>query len=716
MKAIYDFVTIQVELTNACIHTCSNCTRFCGHHKKPFFMDWPTFQRAVDSLKDWPRHIGIMGGEPTMHPDFERFVEYAHSVHAEPYRIGGGLKPTASLSEYLEDANIIKSGLVNKLKGLGLWSSVCSTYAKHYEIIQDNFIFQCINDHTASSRHQAWLMTRKEFGVSDSDWARMRDNCWWQRLLGAPSITPKGAFFCEVAAAMDMLFDGPGGWKIEKGWWKRPPEDYKEQLMWCEYCSGAFCDLDRDANESRDDVSPVLLRKLEEIGSPKIKNGNFVLHNPGDKEVVIKPRNEMLMYQDDYSLRVTEKNKYIRIDNVSLLFGTGLGKKIISSVKRNKSEWLLYFQQQSPLCSDFDTALKKATYNPGTLHYFEEYNAWLFNTAAQSIRNMGMDGLSSVNTIDDLRNNWIGEKIVSLEKGFENIINPDIEEWRQNIIQSGLMKHYRLDNEFNSVAYRSTVFPQIDAIVKSGATFFNKMEALSNVATEYVISALLASKTKTAIHNCLAQFLRDNRFDFDRVKRGLMEADHNYCANYALAMLLSGEEKRTRLIRCISDNKNLMGLGVAALKDDYLYPNQSGVGIAGELVRVLKPEPVILYGYRYPGMSVQMFASNANLPVACFADEERHGHTYNGVTVYRLNEAAEKYPAAPVLICHEAADEKLPAEQLASAKASNKIISMNQSTFLEMKRSPDFSNAFLRELRGHASTDSGKWEALLKNG
>jgi hypothetical protein len=73
-------------------------------------------------------------------------------------------------------------------------------------------------------------MTRKEFGISDSDWIAMRDNCWWQRLLGSPSITPKGAFFCEVAAAMDMLFDGPGGWKIEKDWWKRGPEGFGDQL------------------------------------------------------------------------------------------------------------------------------------------------------------------------------------------------------------------------------------------------------------------------------------------------------------------------------------------------------------------------------------------------------------------------------------------------------------------------------------------------------
>ena len=31
------------------------------------------------------------------------------------------------------------------------------------------------------------------------------------------SITPKGAFR-EVAASLDYLLDGPGGYPIEKGW------------------------------------------------------------------------------------------------------------------------------------------------------------------------------------------------------------------------------------------------------------------------------------------------------------------------------------------------------------------------------------------------------------------------------------------------------------------------------------------------------------------
>ena len=76
MRSPKDMQIIQIDITNACPNTCSNCTRFCGHHKKPFFMDFDTFKQAVDSLQDFPGMVGIIGGEPTLHPEFEKFADY----------------------------------------------------------------------------------------------------------------------------------------------------------------------------------------------------------------------------------------------------------------------------------------------------------------------------------------------------------------------------------------------------------------------------------------------------------------------------------------------------------------------------------------------------------------------------------------------------------------------------------------------------------------
>ena len=79
MKSPKDMRVIQIDITNACPHRCSNCTRFCGHHEKSFFMDFDTFKRAVDSMEGFVGIVGMMGGEPTLHPEFERFARYLDS-------------------------------------------------------------------------------------------------------------------------------------------------------------------------------------------------------------------------------------------------------------------------------------------------------------------------------------------------------------------------------------------------------------------------------------------------------------------------------------------------------------------------------------------------------------------------------------------------------------------------------------------------------------
>jgi hypothetical protein len=62
MKSPADMQIIQIDITNACTKKCSNCTRFCGNHRKPFMMDFDTFKRAVDSMEGFPGIVGIMGG------------------------------------------------------------------------------------------------------------------------------------------------------------------------------------------------------------------------------------------------------------------------------------------------------------------------------------------------------------------------------------------------------------------------------------------------------------------------------------------------------------------------------------------------------------------------------------------------------------------------------------------------------------------------------
>jgi len=276
LRSPKDMGIIEIDITNACVHSCANCTRFCGHHKKPFFMGFDTFKKAVDSLADWEGIVGIIGGEPTLHPEFERFCDYLREKRIKK-KVVASRKPIYDMQFH------ILSGLDGGISNVVLLSSLAPSYFKHYETINDTFSRQLLNDHGNDVMHQALLMPRKELGISDEEWEKKRDACWIQNAWSA-TITPKGAFFCEVAGSLDMLFDGPGGWPIEKDWYKRTPEDFKDQLHWCELCSACLDVPKRLSSEDRDDVTPAMLDKLKEIGSPKALNGHVVVRDPKDYE------------------------------------------------------------------------------------------------------------------------------------------------------------------------------------------------------------------------------------------------------------------------------------------------------------------------------------------------------------------------------------------------------------------------------------------------
>ena len=243
---------IQIDITNACMNRCSNCTRFTGHHRRPFFMDLDTFRRAVDSLIDFPGMVGMIGGEPLLHPQFAKMAEY--------------------LAEKITDK-----------KRRGLWSTVPKAQAEKYgsliNEVYGNFYF---NDHSLERiLHQPLLVAAEEVVADREEMWRLIDDCWIQKYWSA-SITPKGAFFCEVAASFDMLFDGPGGWPIEPGWWKRTPEDFTEQKKRaCQRCGCAIPLKRRPSSQEIDDVSPGNLSALLAIGSPKALRGRVEVYGGG---------------------------------------------------------------------------------------------------------------------------------------------------------------------------------------------------------------------------------------------------------------------------------------------------------------------------------------------------------------------------------------------------------------------------------------------------
>lgn len=262
MRPLIDMDTIQIEITNHCVNRCSNCTRLVGHHTSSslYFMGkyddggrigWKS---AIDSMVQYPKMTGIMGGEPLLHPDFEEICDYLHS-HISPDRCG-------------------------------LWTCFPLGFSRYREVICRTFGNIFLNDHSRNDvLHGPILVTgrtvRKPDGSPLSAWEGryFQHHCWVQNSWSA-SINPGGAWFCEVAAAIGWI-RGVRGWGLKWGehpWWVKSPRNFHDQLDMCDLCGASYPIRRRESTDGRDDVDLWWRDKLRRMGSPKIRDGHYVLH------------------------------------------------------------------------------------------------------------------------------------------------------------------------------------------------------------------------------------------------------------------------------------------------------------------------------------------------------------------------------------------------------------------------------------------------------
>lgn len=259
MRSIWNSKLIQIEVTNACINQCANCTRCVGHHPIPFFMDLAMVEKILNSINGFGGMVGIMGGEPTMHPKF------------------------------IEICKLLQEKVPKERRGL--WTS---GYKWNWfkKTILDTFPIENIvyNEHsTEGGIHQPLLVAMKDVIKDKKLREELKDNCWAQRRWETCSVTPNGAYFCEIAGAIDTLFNqGNGAIPIESGWWKNT-ELFKKQQKICDSCGAPIPIGGMSDRATFDLISKGNLKKLKKLGSPKVKNNNYASYDrKWDKDQIIK--------------------------------------------------------------------------------------------------------------------------------------------------------------------------------------------------------------------------------------------------------------------------------------------------------------------------------------------------------------------------------------------------------------------------------------------
>ena len=253
MRPIWEAWFCHIEVTNVCGRGCLYCSRYDRHIRKDqrFFMDLKMIENALDSLEGWPHRIGIIGGEPTFHPRFEEICRLLQS------RYGKGR--------------------------YGLWTTGGKRYEKYKKLINETFGMLAYNEHNPEQektcRHQPLTIAIQD-AVEDPEYRKkLIDECWVQRMW-CPSIGPKGAFFCEVAYALDTILDGPGGYPVKPNWWKKTPEQFKDQVeQYCKYC-GMPVPIERELiKNKRERITPKLYSIFRQHNLARLSKGDIILFN-----------------------------------------------------------------------------------------------------------------------------------------------------------------------------------------------------------------------------------------------------------------------------------------------------------------------------------------------------------------------------------------------------------------------------------------------------
>lgn len=220
---------IQVWTTRRCDKACFGCTQGSQLAGKPPHITVDQFERAVISLKDYWGVVGVFGGNPCVHPEFESLCEVLRR-HIPQHRCGLWCNKLFGHGPICRRTfNPNHSNLNVHLDEKAYWE-----FRRDWPEAR---VFGLTDD----SRHDSPYKSMIDAGVSEEErWDRISRcdiNQYWSAMIGVFRDEPRG-YFCEVAGAMSMLHQDDPGWPdtgipIERGWWRRPMNDFRGQVHQC---------------------------------------------------------------------------------------------------------------------------------------------------------------------------------------------------------------------------------------------------------------------------------------------------------------------------------------------------------------------------------------------------------------------------------------------------------------------------------------------------
>lgn len=285
---------VQIHIIRACDKSCFHCTQISNIRGKGAVMTPDQFRVAVETLKDHFGVVGIFGGNPCIHPQFDEICAILRE--AIPFE---------------------RRGLwSNKLFGKG---AVCrETFNPHvsnlnvhldqeaYDEFQNTWPetkgLQNLKGLYEDSRHGPPFVAQQDLGFSDDEINQNSATCdvnqKWSSLIGVVRGELR-AFVCELMYAQAALHEADPDWPdtglpVVPGWWNHPMEHFAEQVKFhCRRCGMPIKAVGQDAcGGDREQVSathaawykpkspnrPVeLIESIEQLGQDRVSSATSYL-------------------------------------------------------------------------------------------------------------------------------------------------------------------------------------------------------------------------------------------------------------------------------------------------------------------------------------------------------------------------------------------------------------------------------------------------------
>ena len=225
---------IQIHLTRACDLSCCNCTQGSQFGGKSPMISPEVFEVAVESLKGYFGVVGIFGGNPAIHPQFEYLCEILRK-HIPREQCG------------LWCNNPLGKGKAMRLTFNPSISNLnCHMKPEAFSEFKRDWPESCPFGLAGDSSHSPVHVSMEKLVPSEEErWNLISDcdiNKHWSAMICQFRDEPR-AFFCEVAGGQAVLNqfnpDYPDtGVKVDAEWWKQPMKHFEDQVLThCHQCS-----------------------------------------------------------------------------------------------------------------------------------------------------------------------------------------------------------------------------------------------------------------------------------------------------------------------------------------------------------------------------------------------------------------------------------------------------------------------------------------------